>query len=616
VLLVEKSDWTSPDAAFANPSKECDIIMKGGITSGVVYPRAVAELAQTYRLRNVGGTSAGAIAAALAAAAERGRDAGGFEKLAELPDFLATNLTSLFQPAKAARPAFEILLAWIAPGGRLKKMLATLGKLIRFHALAFLIGALLGLFFFWLAADFPSQGQLIRSRAIPLGMLSLLTWGLIVVLIAFVRSSVLGIRKNAFGMCSGMPPDGKARRPALTPWMADRLDEMSGLSGRAGGAPLTFGDLWGSSPAGDPEEDPRLRAINLEVMSTDLTLGWPVRFPTSSRELFFHPAELRGFFPERVVQWLLDHPFPPRDEQEKIFIDRIVADTPYHPLPAPADLPVVVAARMSLSFPVLISAVPLYAVDWSLKSNQEARAAGRAPALGRCWFSDGGICSNFPIHFFDGLLPERPTFGINLRSFHPDYPKDEHDESKNVWFPTQSRQAVLPTWNPIEGLVGFLGSIIRTMQNWQDHTQMRLPGYRDRIVHVFLTGEEGGLNLTMPKDRVEALTRRGAAAGQAVQKLDWDGHRWTRFRTALAQLQEKLDRVKEIYTGSYRQFLVAHDSAKGRYQRPKAWKDYALKSTDDLMAVVGDWDQDPHGYRLDNKPLPSPGADLRMGPKL
>ena len=51
----------------------CDIIMKGGITSGVVYPSAVCELAGTYRFKSIGGTSAGAIAAALTAAAEHAR---------------------------------------------------------------------------------------------------------------------------------------------------------------------------------------------------------------------------------------------------------------------------------------------------------------------------------------------------------------------------------------------------------------------------------------------------------------------------------------------------------------------------------------------------------------
>lgn len=598
-------------SAFASPTRECDIIMKGGITSGVVYPRAVTELAKTYRLRNVGGTSAGAIAAALAAAAEHGRAAGGFEKLAGLPDFLAANLTALFQPAPHARPAFEILLAAISPGGKIRKALTMVWKLIRFHGLAFLIGALIGWGLFWLVADFPSHGQLIKSRALPLRILTMLIWGFVVAFAVFVRSALRAIQQNSFGMCTGMPPYRKAGPPALTPWMADRLDEFAG---RTDGRPLTFGDLWGPS-GGNPEEDPSLRAVNLEVMTTNLTLGWPVRLPTSSREMFFDPQEMRLFFPERVVQWMEARPFRGRDEREKASLQKIIDQGKFLPMPAPADLPVVVAARMSLSFPVLISAIPLYAVDWGLKSNQEAREKGEAPDLQRCWFSDGGISSNFPIHFFDGLLPERPTFGINLRPFHPDFPKDEHDEAKNVWFPTRSRQALAPTWNPIEGLFAFLGSIIRTMQNWQDNTQMRLPGYRDRVVHVYLTPEEGGLNLTMPPERVAALTQRGEAAGQAVQTLDWDGHRWTRFRTAMAQLQEKLDLMKGLYAGGYRQFLDAHDSTRGRYQRPKGWKAYALKSTDALMEVVEDWEKDPDGYRLDNEPLPSPGGDLRMGPK-
>ena len=43
------------------PTRECDMIMKGGITSGVVYPRTAVELASQYRFRRLGGTSAGAI---------------------------------------------------------------------------------------------------------------------------------------------------------------------------------------------------------------------------------------------------------------------------------------------------------------------------------------------------------------------------------------------------------------------------------------------------------------------------------------------------------------------------------------------------------------------------
>ena len=42
--------------------KYCDIVMKGGVTSGVVYPGAVCELAKHYQFKSIGGASSGAIA--------------------------------------------------------------------------------------------------------------------------------------------------------------------------------------------------------------------------------------------------------------------------------------------------------------------------------------------------------------------------------------------------------------------------------------------------------------------------------------------------------------------------------------------------------------------------
>jgi predicted acylesterase/phospholipase RssA len=49
---------------FGQPENICDIVLKGGITSGVVYPLALVSLAEKYRFSQIGGTSAGAIAAA------------------------------------------------------------------------------------------------------------------------------------------------------------------------------------------------------------------------------------------------------------------------------------------------------------------------------------------------------------------------------------------------------------------------------------------------------------------------------------------------------------------------------------------------------------------------
>lgn len=54
-------------------TEQCDLVMKGGITSGVVYPGLIARLASKYQFKNIGGTSAGAIAAGACAAAQYGR---------------------------------------------------------------------------------------------------------------------------------------------------------------------------------------------------------------------------------------------------------------------------------------------------------------------------------------------------------------------------------------------------------------------------------------------------------------------------------------------------------------------------------------------------------------
>jgi len=52
------------------PLKPCDLVMKGGVTSGIVYPAVIERLARERRLHSIGGTSAGAIGAVMAAAAE------------------------------------------------------------------------------------------------------------------------------------------------------------------------------------------------------------------------------------------------------------------------------------------------------------------------------------------------------------------------------------------------------------------------------------------------------------------------------------------------------------------------------------------------------------------
>ena len=100
----------TPD--YSHPTKTCDLVMKGGVTSGLVYPRAALQLAEEYSFKCIGGTSAGAVAAAFTAAAEYNRRGGGFDRLNELNLELQKDdkLSSLFQPSNETRPALNLFL--------------------------------------------------------------------------------------------------------------------------------------------------------------------------------------------------------------------------------------------------------------------------------------------------------------------------------------------------------------------------------------------------------------------------------------------------------------------------------------------------------------------------
>ncbi|MBV8890476.1 MAG: patatin-like phospholipase family protein [Acidobacteria bacterium] len=112
---------SSPDQSN-NPMAYCDLVMKGGITSGVVYPLAITELSRKHLFKNIGGASAGAVAAAITAAAEYGRRKGhrsAYDQLAALPDELGTDnlLCDCFNLPPARRGFF--VYCW--PGSRRRR---------------------------------------------------------------------------------------------------------------------------------------------------------------------------------------------------------------------------------------------------------------------------------------------------------------------------------------------------------------------------------------------------------------------------------------------------------------------------------------------------------------
>ena len=301
------------------------------------------------------------------------------------------------------------------------------------------------------------------------------------------------------------------------------MDEIAGVRSipeRDPDRPLTFGDLHG--------ENPDAPGICLLMMTTNLTEGRPYRVPFEDRKFLFRPDEFRRLFPPRIVDWMI------KTSRE------FDGDSNYRYLPETADLPVIVAVRMSLSFPILLAAVPLHARDFLQPDDREKQRPRPQ------WFSDGGLSSNFPIHFFDAIWPRWPTFGVKLEAFDPQL----HQEQR-ITLPVKAGQGLLLPFRRVDSLGQFLGSMLDAMQEWRENLQSILPGYRERIVHVRLAPHEGGLNLNMPPEIIAQLSEYGRQAGRKLREdFDWDAHRWRRYLVAVARLDEMLDDLRESYIES------------------------------------------------------------------
>jgi hypothetical protein len=344
--------------------------------------------------------------------------------------------------------------------------------------------------------------------------------------------------RNYFGLVTGVDDGDPNNDVALCTWLTRELEMTAGLE--VGVTPLTFGMLWDPAkpPAASAIEEPVAvsdRAVNLQMVTTSLTEGRPYQFPTRTNRYHFKPEELKQFFPQHVVSWMVKH----ARGDAKTFPDLV-------PLPPIGDLPVIVATRMSLAFPILLSAVPLHAVDHTDADPQLPQPV---------WFSDGGLTSNFPIAMFDSPIPRWPTLALNLGAFGPRTP------ANGVVLTHTAGQGRLTRFTKIGGLPAFFAAIFNALQNWTDNMQATVPGIRDRIVLIAMHPEEGGLNLDMDAQTIDTLRKRGAEAAKALiarfaepstlapntEKLSWEGHRWTRFRVAMTVLQDYLGRFASAY---------------------------------------------------------------------
>lgn len=579
----------------------CDLVLTGGLASGVVYPWAIVELARAYRFRNIGGTSVGAMAAALAAAAEYGRRTGyeaPFEALRRAPASLArelpdgrTRMLSLFH-TNARGERLIRLWGQLARGNRDRAKgeepyCPRRGGAMRAAGLALcvykipllrgaLAGALLAIGLAWLLGQ--SLGDWTGLSIVFVLLVALL--GAVLAGVGAVGSDIrYGLIKNSYGLCKGGTIEGPGNTPGstgITEWLHVAIQRSAGL--KVDDAPLTFRDLWCApaypgaerQPCG-PDDPTSRRAINLQMITTSVTHGRPYRLPLAdpTSRLFFRRDDLVDFVPTGVLDALVaaSRPYAPRTSADPL-ADEDTAGV----LELPGeDMPVVVAARLSLSFPLLFSAVPLLAIDYEAPRGERK--------VRRCLFTDGGVSSNFPIHLFDAAVPRWPTFGFWLDRRPPfKYKTGDAD----VWLPEFNGRGWGDSWNrfdpeskcvvsttvpscvpcaepPLDSrksdakmLFGFLCSMVVGATDWRDRTSFRLPHVRNRVARIKLLPDEGGLHIGMPREQIlEMAHRYGTNAGkQFVERFKecdgrparaWSEQRWIRFNLLVNGLRERLN---------------------------------------------------------------------------
>lgn len=614
----------------APPDRFCDLVLKGGITSGIVYPPAVAALASRYRFKSIGGTSAGAIAAVVAAAAKYQRrqtgSMAGFQLLEKLPSELAetsnghTRLFHLFQPHPDCRRLYRVLQRSLNRATSYRRIAAFVFGCIEAYWGATLIAALLcGLI--W------KLHSLLAALLLSLPAMALLiAW---FIYLDLTRNVV----RNDYGMCTGLTTDPSAGE-ALTPWLHRLVQRAAGRT--VADPPLTFGDLWNANGFPPASLQPRaldaasMRSIDLQMFTTNLAHGRPYIFPHSdpTARLFYRADELARYLPAEVMQWVGDHALDYQPSQTYPHSDPPVHEAArlnLKELPPAERLPVLLAARMSLSFPLLFCAVPLWAIDYE--------APRGARTFRRCMFSDGGISSNFPMHLFDGLLTMWPTFGIQLEDKLP-----ERDDM--VYLPGSYGEGFADHWTRFDAkpqgvgrFGGFLMSIASTMQNWNDNTLARMPGVRDRVARVRLRQGEGGLNLDMEQALIMAVACRGQLAAQRIVARflpdddtgdiarGWDEQRWVRLDVLLSALTQRLSGVQRALADtvpqatSYRR-LIKRSTASAPAGHPGPLSPEQKRALIELVDALEDLAERFAAQSAGYAPKPHPQPELRVRPPL
>ena len=657
IIQPEIRELDSLDPSDRPPiDRYCDVVLDGGVINGVVYPGFLIELARNFHFQSIGGTSVGAIAAALAAACEYNRRFGsdnGFNQgLAKMPGELAdwvddaqevTKIQSLFQPDLGVKRLFDWFVDVL--GERLESKNKFfwnsrestqpisvpsdsnfLTRLLRLlwtvwsKAVNHLGPNWPGIFFWFLLAtvfvisiNYPGikeAGYAWQSFHSFITLRNGFLWegiylfGCLVVhpIFIFIAQCYRLIRLPGYGACTGMRSEG-SEHTALSEWLYDGVQKSAGLPLHR---PLTFADLW-RAPGGPVGSDGgnESRSIDLRTITTCLSHGRIYELPLANDEtpLMFRLSEFKSYFPKAVIDHLrcvskpvqlqtcrflqdkfteraaefcldpklsqntnvskldlckkqLEAAFAVPEDVSQGFCDPDIRELPN------ANLPIVVAARLSMSVPILFQNMPL--LGFNFDKNAEDIT------IVRLWFTDGGLGSNFPIHLFDKPIPRWPTFGMKILDDPPrrtssGYPLKTYlpyghkDGAENtLLFPMdESNFSISEKKGGFSAFYFFLKSMYFSTKDGHDQSFLRMPDVRNRVLKLYMNNRSGNsLNLKIaPEQIIDLALKYGAEGGRNAAQAYlaqipnpkysnwvnlWQDHRWVRLNMLINGMRDYL----------------------------------------------------------------------------
>ncbi|HYP41056.1 MAG TPA: hypothetical protein VEX13_11920, partial [Chloroflexia bacterium] len=184
-------------------------------------------------------------------------------------------------------------------------------------------------------------------------------------------------------------------------------------------------------------------------------------------------------------------------------------------------------------------------------------------------------------------------------------------------------------YRPVSNPLDFLMKTVDTARENHDNQQAMLPGYSERVIQVRFKEGEGGMNLAMSKETIDAITTKGRKAGKELRcNFDFEEHRWTRFLVLMSHLETELEKMHVAFNRdlkpTYSQLInpppklinptpmivvdkrdegcdpkkVTLSPQTGRdvnypYERDPDWRAESLELANELLAVIESWKTRP-----------------------